>query len=150
MGCFTWKFANDRRKKLQYDSTGYVVCPNNTYIKEECYDGYGRFGAEDIYNLVVDWNKDYLKEIFSKPLYSGWNHLKPVAEAFVDGKSEEELENLFEKVAKPCWNKKEWKRNLGIAIATYDQDNSKLPFPIKIVDKPIYNYSDLKPSLSCQ
>jgi len=42
---------------------------------------------------------------------------------------------------------KDWKRELGIAIACYDEQNTSLPYPIKITSKPM-EYDEASPSLS--
>lgn len=77
MGFFTWTDARRNPRKLKCgdyssaDKIGYggyakIVCPDNTEIIEPYYEGYGMFDGKDIYDLVVDWNKTYLKDIFDK------------------------------------------------------------------------------------
>ena len=62
MGFFSWKTADtDESIPNKYSGvrkifTVYVLCPNGTIIKEENYDGYGRFGGNDIYELIAHWN----------------------------------------------------------------------------------------------
>lgn len=152
MGYFTWKFADKHNKsKLIYGTKGYVACPDGSFIEEKYYDGYGIFGGQDIYELVVDWNKENLVNIFKHELKSAWNYLLPVAQAYVEGKSEDEIIAIWQTLdTSPYAIAEDWKRNLGIAIACYEEDNAKLPYPIKIVSTTNCNYYDLPRSISCQ
>ena len=64
MGYFTFTFANwNNEKKLRYGYSGYIACPDGTFIRTKYYDGYGHFSNKDVYDLVVDWNKDNLLEL---------------------------------------------------------------------------------------
>lgn len=157
MGYFTWKFADDRRKKLQYGGKGFIAMPDGTFVGESRYDGYGMFGDVDAYDAVVDMNKPYLSEIFDalerrrgKDFVGA--ELRKVAEAYSAGDDETlktEVEALAERTP---YLREEWKRNVGIAISCWDEDNSALPFPLKITstDKPNKPYAELKPSVSTQ
>ena len=167
MGYFTWTLANKKIEtnangdyrpgcKLKYGGRGVVVCPNDTHIIEEHYDGYGNFAGNDIYDLVVDWNKPYLEKIFeSIERREGSKHwgamLKPVAIAYMND-DKKALKTAIAFVAKEQpYLKEDWKRNIGITIACDDDCMRALPFPIKIVDnKRIKKYAELGVSLSCQ
>lgn len=88
MGYFTWTDARREPRllkngdysvtdKIGYDGFAKVVCPDDTEICEPYYEGYGMFDGHDIYDLVVDWNKDHLDEIFARlaqkdPKHWGW------------------------------------------------------------------------------
>lgn len=158
MGYFTWKFADDRRKKLQYGGKGYIAMPDGTFIEETCYDGYGIFGTHDAYDVVVDLNKPYLKDIYTKienkygDRYILNEGLRKVVDAYADDDTEA-LEKAVNKIAetKPYF-KEDWKRTIGIAISCYDDDNAALPYPLKIVssDKLGIPYEKLKISTSTQ
>ena len=64
MGQFSWldcvtgeQIIDNKRKSV------YVLVPKEFgggHIKEGVYDGYGHFGGHDIYELVADWNKEYI------------------------------------------------------------------------------------------
>ena len=64
MGFFSWKTSDTNRSISNVHSSRgafkvYVLIPNEFgggYIEEDSYDGYGRFGGEDIYALVARWN----------------------------------------------------------------------------------------------
>lgn len=166
MGYFTWRDCQDRRKKVPYDHPAYVICPDDTVIKESSYNGYGMFGGHDIYELVVDWNRPYLKEIydrletefnrkvFLKKIDGGFffgSELREVAIAAME--SDEKAIQIMKKKESsfPEYLHNEWKRNIGIAIACEDEDNESLPFPIKIsATPPKKTYAELKPSWSDQ
>lgn len=166
MGCFTWTDARKpprKRRDGDYviaDKIGYggyakIVCPDNTEIIEQCYDGYGDFDGHDIYDLVVDWNKEYLEDIFCAMPEDHWGyHLKEVATAFQNDDTyalHKEVSRLIDSGKEPSFFKDEWKRTIGIAIACGDEDNHSLPFPIKITATKWYRtYDELYPSCSCQ
>lgn len=50
----------------------YVLVPKEFgggHILETEYDGYGNFGGHDIYDLVADWNKEYItSDVIKKPV----------------------------------------------------------------------------------
>ena len=63
MGCFSWLFADtDNTQNLRTDRAGYIACPDGTFIHEPCYEGYGEFNGQDVYELVVRWNRAFIAE----------------------------------------------------------------------------------------
>lgn len=63
MGSFSWLFADtNNTKNLRADRRGYVACPDGTFICEPSYETYGIFDGKDIYDLVVDWNREFISE----------------------------------------------------------------------------------------
>lgn len=163
MGYFTWTLANRQLRKLSwggyaansilcYGTHGVVVCPDNTHIVEPHYDGYGEFNGHDVYELVVDWNKDELLNIMKIPEIANdsffTDELKAFATAFATD-DDVELDRLIKNVQQP-YLAKEWKRNIGIAISC--EHNHLIPYPIKIVNtkRNHKKYEDLPPSISTQ
>lgn len=69
MGQFSWLDCRTEEQVLDnVERNVYVLVPQEFgggHIKEECYDGYGRFGGHDIYDLVVDWNLNYLEQVYA-------------------------------------------------------------------------------------
>ncbi len=120
MGQFSWLDCKTGEQVLDdVERDVYVLVPKEFgggHIKEWCYDGYGRFGGHDIYDLVVDWNREYLEEYRKNDTFKcDWlQKYNSVEEAF---------ENMH-------------KRDIGISIACYDEDNAKLRYPIKITHDP--------------
>lgn len=133
MGQFSWldcrtgeQILDDVRRDV------YVLIPKEFgggHIKEECYDGYGRFGGHDIYDLVVDWNRNYLDHVDK----ATWTC--------------EEVETLEEDLVKVDNGDME-KRHVGITLACYDEDNVMLKYPIKITYDASAVYEECQPSLS--
>lgn len=171
MGYFTWTVANRKPKlnrygtdytsdsKIRYGGPAYVFCPDGTIIAELCYEGYGIFDGKDIYELVVDWNRDYLPSLMtSLHIVPGDNEkglCYELAHALYKRLDNECLGIVQRYVAKGCvapYLLTDWKRVLGICIAC--EHNDKLPLPIKISDTPCPRkrptYSSLLPSISCQ
>ena len=63
MGSFSWLFADtNNTKNLRANRRGYVACPDGTFICEPCYETYGIFDGKDVYDLVVDWNREFIAE----------------------------------------------------------------------------------------
>ncbi len=61
MDCFSWKTADTNESipnkySVKRPFTVYLLCPDGMKIREDCYDGYGKFGGEDVYELFVRWN----------------------------------------------------------------------------------------------
>lgn len=148
MGQFSWMFADtDNQKALNVNGKAYVLCPDGIVIFEECYDGYGRFGGNDIYELVADWNRKYISEAnvrkprreqyenteqgekwFQEALERYKNHCQRMKD-FMSGESDEYMEENYGY---------DWKRCIGIDIACYDKENAALKYSIKICkDKPV-------------
>lgn len=168
MGYFTWTWANrpvqykygpTNASKLLYDRKGYVAIPDEwkhlypdaiinkktgaAFLKTDAYDGYGHFGENnkyDVYEMIVDWNRDYLK-------WTREEHpLHPLYVAICEGKSKEEIDAI----AIQCGENQYWKRNIGISISCYNEDMDRLKYPIKIVTSTRVLYKDCKRSYSCQ
>lgn len=167
MGYFTWTDARREptttksgdyalKDKIPYGGYAKIVCPDNTEIVEKHYEGYGEFNDQDVYDLVVDWNKDHLKEIFDRKLAKDpdcWGkELYEIAIAYQndDATLQDKVDALVATTNHP-YLKNEWKRNIGITISCNDDDNASLPYPIKITSTKWHKaYDDLVPSCSCQ
>ena len=152
MGQFSWMFADKNNKQaLNEGCPAYVALPDGGYIYEPCYDGYGNFGGKDIYDLVADWNREYLAkhpehDVGSHDMY-GREIAFPVCRHSWYWKYAD-LKLTPEEVVKQA-DLYEY-RGIGIDIACYDKQNAALPFPIKICrDKPEPgDYEKLPPSES--
>ena len=154
MGCFSWITCDTNQCIIcGRHKDVYVLIPREFgggHITELCYDGYGEFGGKDIYELVVEWNRAHLADIYEMPDWKcvRTEKLRSIALAYMkDG------EDAAQKLADTLftgegygWIRKEWKRNIGIEIACYDKDNERIPYPIKIAGISTSVYEDCKPS----
>ncbi len=169
MGIFTWtdarirspkhnKYGEYRRKDLlEYGSFGKILAPDGTEYTVDHYNGYGMFGMKDAYDLVAEWNRKDLPELFQKKTEEktfGCS-LIDVAKLYASGASDEEITEYARKLADEGkiqpYLVDDWKRNIGIAIACEDEDNMSLRYPLKIVTtRDVVRYEDLYPSRSTQ
>lgn len=152
MGCFSWLFADkNNTENLKIGDSGYIACPDGSFIKTSSYGGYGRFSGRDVYELIVDWNRPHLKEILSE------REIRPSKakrDSFItdelialvmesDKKAQEYVDHH---INKNCCLRWDWKRNLGIYLACYDEDNEAIPFSIKIAKTTNCRYEELPAS----
>lgn len=164
MGQFSWLDCKNKVYPIRdnvYEPV-YVLVPkefkekyadkDTGYIKEDCYDGYGRFGKYDIYDLVVDWNKTNLEDYLRLSKVSKEDWQINVARMYANGKTDKDIQDFIDiKVCNgtlPSYLQEDWKRNIGISIACYDEDNARLKYPIKITHNVNAVYEKCKPSLS--
>ena len=158
MGYFTWTFADKKSRKnnygmfadsckLVYRNHGWLYCPSGELVFEQNYHGYGMFGGNDVFELVVDWNREYLKDIFKKLDQKDPGGFHKTYSAIASFYQDHNKSGISEEA---CRLGRDWKRELGIAIACVY--NRSLPFPIKIVStaNPGKSYKDLPASKQCQ
>lgn len=141
MGQFSWLDCETDEQVIDNKRADvYVLVPEEFgggHIHEKCYDGYGRFGGHDIYDLVVEWNAKYLDVVF--------DNLDTWVCDWVRGNVREDLIRLSK--GEDIREGTE-KRTVGIALACYDEDNARLKYPIKITHNPNAVYEKCEPSLS--
>lgn len=133
MGQFSWLDCKTGEQVID-DLTRdvYLLVPNKfggEHIKETCYDGYGHFGGKDVYELVADWNRDFIPVVLET--------LSDVWKCSIDENDRANLRLFAEGKASTC--EKRW---LGIILACYDEDNARLKYPIKITHDPNAIYED--------
>ena len=164
MGQFSWLDCKTGCQILDdVEQDVYVLVPKEFgggHIVEHCYDGYGNFGGCDIYELIADWNRTYLKEdhIFPHAI-KRYYWIKMYKQHHPEYHEDIEFK-AFEKDWWPAYSDmrldkkgieyvtgREY-RTIGIDLACYDEDNEALPFPIKITYDPDAVYEECKPSLS--
>lgn len=140
MGQFSWIYSDTKKQLVNgKQADTYLLVPPEFQEKygkaiyEPCYNGYGRFGGYDIYELIALWNKEMIPEIIEKKRLGEWRC-----------GSEQDIPNLqdfYEDAEIDC--ELRW---IGIVMACYDEDNRSLKHPIKIATK-MMEYNDAKPSL---
>lgn len=164
MGCFSWLFADtNNTHNLRMGKSGYIACPDGTFIHEPRYDGYGEFDGRDVYELVVQWNREFIAE---NP-----DFLLPHIHRFCNGSVKQyrmkdfcwypvvadlsiPTEKLQDALVKYLSETRDSYaaplaklRCVGIDIACYAEDNASLPYPIKITrTKRGIHYVDLPAS----
>lgn len=154
MGQFSWISCDEEERILNGVMRDvYVLIPKEFgggHIKETCYEGYGVFDSKDIYELVAEWNKDYLDIVFRHP---NWHAsldqfgIREIMEFYMKN-DEKSTQSFVDASCENAFVKTEWKRLIGIAIACYDEDNMRLAYPIKIAHDESSVYEDFLPSMS--
>ena len=151
MGTFSWKFCDRPRKALRIGERGFLLTPFHEAIRENAYAGYGKFSGIDAYELVAIWNREYLSQ---HPDYPVWQaHFITVTDGNGSTKrvrapavtiSEYPWYPLYADLSISPEKFNEMvvdmdyrgfpmdMRSVGIEIAAYDEQNKRLPFPIKI------------------
>lgn len=156
---FSWMFADcDNKQNLKRGYKGYLVLPSGEFVKEPCYEGYGRFNGVDPFAEVVRWNREFLAThpehtvhvvdnktscaIKKCPWYPILADLKIPFEEL-----EDTLKNYHNTLpssqTQHCW----WLvHNIGVDIADQDENNASLPYPIKITKTKKIPYEQLPAS----
>ena len=120
-----------------------LVTAVNSGVEESSYFGYGMFGSVDAYEIVVDFNRDYLSDMFDtlerRVCKDHWGQqYRPTAEAYQNREDMSALDIPSD-----------WKRLIGITISC--EHNEWLPYPLKITRcKDFIPYDELFPSISTQ
>ncbi|MCQ2081646.1 MAG: hypothetical protein MJZ11_08300 [Lachnospiraceae bacterium] len=141
MGCFSWMYADiNENMKMNKSKDSYLLVPPEfhkkygKFIKETCYDGYGRMGSYDVYELVLEWNRKYINV---DELTDNNQSFMIMIKSYCKGLSDKKMTALSRKIGFGYGNPDDWKRLLGIGIACYDNQNAALKYPIKICSKYI-------------
>ena len=142
MGQFSWIYSDTNKQLIDNKRADtYLLVPKpfqekyGKAIYENCYDGYGRFGRYDVYDLIPEWNKEMIPEIIRRIKAGNWK-------CSTNENDIKNLQNYYE--GKPITCELRW---LGIVMACYDEDNFALEYPIKITTKEM-EYENAKPSES--
>lgn len=156
MGLFSF-YTADTNRVIQVSGRGKsfpvaVLIPKEFgggSIEERAYKGYGDFGGKDVYNLLADWNKDYLqkdmlevpvKENYSEEFYykMAMNRYETYCHVLDDFKADKP-ESLMNRTYG-----KDWKRELMIQIwFSCDDMYKKLVYPLKIVENMELDYEEV-------
>ena len=179
MGNFSWCFCDmgeiktrfngfydelkpKTQQRLRIGESAYVLFPKefggkDAQIHESMYDGYGNFNKKDIYDLVADWNREWIAN------HPEWipPHSKKYAERNPEHAPAKPIstypwypyysdltlsrKEVVEKCKEEC---EDWRmpyleyRSIGIDISCYDEDNASLLYPIKIAKHENSVYED--------
>ena len=142
MGQFSWIYSDTNKQLIDNRKADtYLLVPKpfqekyGKAIYERCYDGYGRFGRYDVYDLIPEWNKEIIPEIIRRIKAGNWK-------CSTNENDIKNLQNYYEGKHITC--ELRW---LGIVMACYDEDNFALEYPIKITTKEM-EYENARPSES--
>jgi len=142
MGQFSWIYSDTNKQVIDNKKADtYLLVPKifqekyGKAIYESCYDGYGRFGGYDVYNLIPEWNKEMIPEIIRRIKNGTWGCNTSERDVI-------NLQNFHDGKEIDC--ELRW---LGIIMACYDEDNFALEYPIKITSKQM-EYDSVSPSKS--
>lgn len=140
MGQFSWIYSDTNKQLVDNKRADtYLLVPKpfqqkyGKAIYESCYNGYGRFGGYDVYDLIPEWNKEMIPEIIRRSKNGNWG-------CFLNEKDIANLQNYYKGKEITC--ELRW---LGISMACYDKDNFALEYPIKITTKEM-EYEEVKAS----
>lgn len=174
MGVFSW-CTSDTRKSIPccmpfgtLPGTVYLLNPFGEPYKETDYEGFGEFGGHDVYDLVVEWNREHLTpDNIHKPerreyapgeegdkyytrAFERYCVTCAAITAYAGGATDTYLQETYGKVL-GYGDGSDWKRCLGIQLACCDEDHVKLKYPIKIVEHPIaYDKAGISPGCPFQ
>lgn len=121
MESFSW-FACDTDYRIRNGDSVYLLIPkefDGGALEETCYLGDGHFGKKNVYELVTEWNRDFLDVLIGYPNRKSPKdeQLESIALAYKQGG-----DVLAQTVANQLFGKEhymryEWKRNIGIRSA---------------------------------
>lgn len=141
MGQFSWLDCKTGEQVLDNVLRKvYVLIPQEFgggHIEEECYDGYGHFGNLDIFDLIASWNRAFIPQMLTLVKEGTWTCRIP------DEDKQKMLNYAFDNI---ITDKNFERRNIGIYMACYDEDNARLPYPIKITHDKDAVYEECDPS----
>lgn len=159
MGYFSWKYCDSRgRMIIGKHKNSYLLVPEEFgggHIVESCYDGYGHIGINDVYEIVADWNrKNLTKDAIRAPKREQWDPTPKGQEWYEKAIKRYEfqcqrIQDFANGKPDSYMSKKygyDWKREIGIDIACYDEDNARLKYPIKIAENEDSVYEKCRPS----
>ena len=140
MGQFSWlDCITGDSIRIGADKPAYVLVPKafgGGHIPAHSYDGFGVFGGNDIYELVLEWNKDYIPQYVDLMDAGKWKCSFDIAtpDDLLDYYNDQPIDADL--------------RDLGILLSCYDEDNARLKYPIKITYDKNAVYESCKPSKS--
>lgn len=164
MKTLSWTLANRKQKtlkngeiaascKAKKGKKAYVICPDGNVIEEKKYAGSYKFGGEDIYELILDWNKADVKNLLVKAHPFENKAIYYTASAIMSRHGVERADAYIDQTIKqgliPEKMKTSWRHDLGKIL--YETFKETLPFPVKITDTPSprLSYADLPASALC-
>lgn len=169
MGCFSFLYADKKKSAMKIHKHGYMLVPEEFREKygkcifEDDYNGYGRMGAYDVYELLALWNRTYIDSVIEsikKPVFEEYGGLYAFQKEDMkqSGISDEEIEKkdleiknqYFAKAVKQYQDTVQSLRNFNssgieysreklreIGIVLFFEAGNKVKYPLKITSKPM-------------
>ena len=163
MGFWTYTYANINKKAATAESMGYdgrkpviLALPDNTFLTEKYYDGYGIIAGHDVLELVVDWNMETYEAlaVIDKHIADDYTERSRL---ILDNDPERTFRINYLTQEIPVYQamreylagnaslpSKIEKRQVGIALATYDWEQEMIRYPIKFVKNKKHTYDKIK------
>lgn len=161
MSFWTYTYACIKKKAPACESMGYdgrkpvvLALPDGTFLKEDCYDGYGIICGKDVLELVVDWNRGTPEALAVMDKHIAMKCTER-ADLLTTGKTDgfrlQYLDNEIpwvlharDYLAGKCeLTNPSRKREVGIMLATYNWEQEMLKYPIKFVKNTKYSYDKI-------
>lgn len=161
MGFWTYTYACIKKRAPACESMGYdgrkpvvLALPDGTFLKEDCYDGYGIICGKDVLELVVDWNRGTPEALAIMDKHIAMKCTER-ADLLTAGKTDgfrlqyldNEIPWVFharDYLARKCeLADPSRKREVGIMLATYNWEQEMLKYPIKFVKNTKYSYDKI-------
>ena len=163
MGFWTYTYANINKKAATAESMGYdgrkpviLALPDNTFLTEKYYDGYGIIAGYDVLELVVDWNMGTYEALAVIDTHIADDYAER-SRLILDNDPERTFRINYLTQEIPVYQamreylagnaslpSKIEKRQVGIALATYDWEQEMIRYPIKFVKNEKYKYDKIK------
>lgn len=138
MGLFSFMYADtENTENLCIGESAYLLLPDREPIFELSHDRYGHFGGADVYEVAFDLNTNLLtQEFLDACIGTPRNYGRRIIHWIWERKTDQEISDLIKQQCDNNSFTRDWKREVGITLGCYDEDNMRLPFPIKITKQP--------------
>lgn len=147
MGCFSWIYSDTNKQMINGRfKESFLLVPEKFQekygkaIMTKAYDGYGRFGENDefdVFALIPEWNKEFIPDLIQMAMKGKCKHEYVIEDVLLLSDYYEDKDISFQDL-----------RWIGIMMACRNEDNASLPYPIKIVENGNLRYEDALPSKS--
>lgn len=161
MGFWTYTYACIKKRAPACESMGYdgrkpvvLALPDGTFLKEDCYDGYGIICGKDVLELVVDWNRGTPEALAIMDKHIAMKCTER-ADLLTTGKTDGFRLQYLDNEIPWVFHARDYlagkceladpsrKREVGIMLATYNWEQEMLKYPIKFVKNTKYSYGKI-------
>lgn len=162
MGFWTQTYAPINKKAAGKESMGYdgkkpvvLAIPDGTFLTEEYYEGYGIIAGHDMFELVVDWNFGTYEALAIIDRLLADDYAERSKLILSDNAADQfRINYLSEEIPKyvamreylagnASFPRNIEKREVGIALATYNWELKMLKYPLKFVKNKNISYENI-------